>query len=96
MQTLFCVSCDVISGRTEPLCLFRLQHFPAFRVTVEMSQTITYQRPVAQLPPTSFVRSGRHETRVVETVTGPDRHKFFSRPLVGNTDIASINEEKVK
>jgi hypothetical protein len=64
------------------------------------SQITQTQRPTQlyapALPPTTFVKSGRNESNVVATISGPDRHKFFNRPLVAHSEIASIQEEKHK
>ncbi|KAL9655122.1 hypothetical protein ABK040_008901 [Willaertia magna] len=48
-------------------------------------------------PPKSFVQSGRNEPHVDTTVVGPDRYKFFHRPLIGEptgAGVSSIVDEK--
>ncbi|EFC48370.1 hypothetical protein NAEGRDRAFT_46605 [Naegleria gruberi] len=34
-------------------------------------------------PPKTFVKSGRNEPHIETTLSGPDRYKFFHRPVVG-------------
>jgi len=34
-------------------------------------------------PPKTFVKSGRNEPNIESTLSGPDRYKFFHRPVVG-------------
>ncbi|KAG2378159.1 hypothetical protein C9374_008781 [Naegleria lovaniensis] len=34
-------------------------------------------------PPKSFVKSGRNEPHIESTISGPDRYKFFHRPVIG-------------